>query len=50
MLPVCAQSLQLCLIVCDPMDCGSLGASVHGIFQSKMLAWVAISSPGDFVT
>ena len=36
---------QLCLTVCDPMDCGSLpGSSVHEIFQARILEWVAISS------
>ena len=27
-----------------PMDCGSPGSSVHGIFQARILAWVATSS------
>ena len=26
---VCAQSLQLCLTLCDPMDYSTLGSSVH---------------------
>ena len=34
---------QLCLTLCDPMDCSLLGSSVHGIFQVKVLKWVAIS-------
>ena len=29
------------------MDCSPLGLSVHGIFQAKILEWVAFSSPGD---
>ena len=29
---------------CDPMDCSLPGSSVHGIFQTRMLEWVAISS------
>ena len=29
---------------CHPMDCSPPGSSVHGIFQAKMLEWVAISS------
>ena len=33
-----------CLTVCDPMDCSPLGSSVHGIFQARILEWVAISS------
>ena len=30
---------------CDPMDCSSLGSSVHGIFHAKILEWVAIPFP-----
>ena len=29
------------------MDCSPPGSSVHGIFQARILEWVAISSPGD---
>ena len=43
-LSVCAQSFQSCLTLCDPMDCSPLGFSAHGIFQAKILEWVAISS------
>ena len=40
---------QLCPTLCDPMDCSPLGSSVHGIFQTRTLEWVAISSPrGSF--
>ena len=28
---------------CDPMDCSLSGSSVHGILQTRMLEWVAIS-------
>ena len=31
-----------CLTLCDPMGC-SLPHSVHGIFQARVLEWVAIS-------
>ena len=34
---------QLCLIFCDPMDCSLSGSSVHGIFQARVLEWIAIS-------
>ena len=34
---------QLCLTLCDPMDCGLPGFYVHGIFQARVLEWVAIS-------
>ena len=33
---------QLCPSLCDPMDCSSLGSSVHGILQTGMLEWVSI--------
>ena len=29
--------------VCDPMDYCPRGSSVHGIFQARILEWVAIS-------
>ena len=29
-------------LFCDPMDCSPPGSSVHGIFQARMLEWVAI--------
>ena len=29
--------------LCDPMDCSPPGSSVHGIFQARILEWVAIS-------
>ena len=35
---------QLCPVLCNPMDCSSPGSSVHGIFQARILEWVAISS------
>ena len=39
---VCAKSLQLCLILFDPIDCSPPGSSVHGILQARTLEWVAI--------
>ena len=33
---------QLCLTLCNPMDCSPPGSSVHGISQARMLKWVAI--------
>ena len=35
---------QLCLTLCNPMDCSPSGSSAHGIFQARILEWVAISS------
>ena len=34
--------VQLYPAPCDPMDCSSPGSSVHGIFQARILEWVAI--------
>ena len=34
--------LQLCPTFCNPMDCNPPGSSVHGIFQARILEWVAI--------
>ena len=32
-----------CPTLCDPMDCSLSGSSVHGIFQARLLEWIAIS-------
>ena len=34
---------QSCLTLSDPMDCSLPGSSVHGIFQARVLEWVAIA-------
>ena len=34
---------QLCPTLCNPMDCSLPDSSVHGIFQARVLEWVAIS-------
>ena len=34
---------QSCPTLCNPMDCSLPGSSVHGIFQARVLEWVAIS-------
>ena len=33
---------QSCPTLCDPMDCGLPGSSVHGILQARILEWIAI--------
>ena len=39
---VCACSVvEWRLIPCDPMECSPPGSSVHGIFQGRVLEWVA---------
>ena len=40
----CSVCTQSCPTLCDPMDCSSPGSSVHGVFQARILEWVAISS------
>ena len=35
------------LVVWDPMDCRPPDSSVHGIFQARILEWVAIFPSGD---
>ena len=34
---------QSCSTLHDPMDCSLLGSSIHGIFQARVLEWVAIA-------
>ena len=38
---------QLRPTLCDPVDGSPLGSSVHGIFQARILEWVAISFSRD---
>ena len=44
---VCPCFTYICVLghvrLCDPIDCSPPGSSVHGIFQARMLEWVAIS-------
>ena len=40
---MCAKLLQSCPTLCDPMDCSLPGSFVHGIFQARVLEWVAIA-------
>ena len=42
---VCMCSVvQSCPTLCGPMDCSLSGSFVHGIFQARILEWIAISS------
>ena len=43
----CAKSLQLCLTLCNPTDCGLPGSFVHGILQARILEWIAVSYSRD---
>ena len=38
-----SEATQLCLILCDPMDYCLQGSSIHGIFEARVLEYVAIS-------
>ena len=38
-----AKLLQSCPTLSDPMDCSLPVSSVHGIFQARVLEWVAIA-------
>ena len=39
---VCVHT-QSCMTFCKPMDCSLLGSSLHGIFQARILEWIATS-------
>ena len=41
---------QLCLTICDPVDCSLPGSSVRGIFQARILEYVAVSSSRNLPT
>ena len=43
---MCAQS---CLTLCYPMDYSPPGSPVHGIFQARILEWIATSSSRGFL-
>ena len=51
-----SEVVQSCLTLCDPMACSLPGSSVHGIFQARILEWVAIcfsrgsSGPRDWTS
>ena len=40
---------QSCPTLSDPMDCSPPGSSVHGIFQARVLEWVAIGGLNERV-
>ena len=41
---------QLCLALCNAMDCNLPGFSVHGILQARILEWVVIPFSRGFPT
>ena len=40
---------QLCLTLCNSMDCSPPGSSVWGILQARILEWVVIPFSGDLL-
>ena len=40
---------QLCTTLCDPVDCSLPGSSIHGIFQARVLQWIAIAFSVGYV-
>ena len=38
---------QLCLTLCDSMDCNLPGSSVHGVVQARKLEWLPFPTPED---
>ena len=37
---------QLCLTLCDPIDCSPPDSSIHRIVQARILEWVLVGSSG----
>ena len=44
-----SEVVQSCLTLLDPMDCSLPGSCIHGIFQVRVLEWVAIAFPCWYV-
>ena len=45
---VCVYSQSLGRVrLCDPMDCGPLGSSAHGILQARTLQWILPFPPRE---
>ena len=45
-----AKSNRLCPTLCDPIDGSLPGSTVHGIFQARVLEWVAIAFSDYFAS
>ena len=39
---------QLCLTLCDPMDCSPPRSSPMGFYKQEYWSWLPFPSPGDF--
>ena len=40
-------TIDICLILCNPLDYSLSGISVHGIFQARILEQLPFPTPGD---
>ena len=38
---------QSCLTLCNPMDCGPPGSSIHGVLQARRPEWLPFPPPVD---
>ena len=45
-----SEVVQSCPTLLDPMDCNLPGSSAHGIFQARVLEWVAIAFSNNCIT
>ena len=41
---VCSKLFQLCLTLCDPIDCSLSDSFVYEVLQARILEWVAVPS------
>ena len=44
-----SEVIQSCPTLCNPMDCSLPGSSIHGIFQARVLEWVASAFSDTFM-
>ena len=44
-----SEAAQLCLTLCDPMDCSLPGSSIHGILRARVLERAAISFSREII-
>ena len=45
----CCLAVQLCLTLCDLMDCSLPGSSLHGILQQEYGSGLPFASSGDLL-
>ena len=45
-----SEVVRSCPTLRDPMNCSLPGSSIHGIFQARVLEWVAIAFSDETIT